>query len=373
MPLAGVFPTEAEKGREELYPLDVWWCPKCSVLQTSTVIDADTLFLDYRYRSSVGLSAHFEGLADMMIGRHSLDGDSVVVEVGSNDGVFLVPMKERGIEAIGFEPARNIATIAKERGGNVVNDYFNKDTALEHVGEAKADMVVACNCMAHVPPLKEVVAGIGAVLKDGAVAVVEVQYVRSLIDKMQYDFIYHEHCYYHSIKSMSVLFELEGMGLATVEHTPIHGGSIRLTYRKGAAPVRELLDEEEQAGLYDFKYYESFGDKVRAHMQACKKAMAELRSKGTVAGYGASGRANILTSMCEMSQGEVFYIVDDSPERAGRFTAKTHIPIVSPDVLRESAPKSLVIFAWTYAEMIKKKVEDLGVDCYVLFPEFARC
>ena len=372
MPLAGVFPKKEERGTEKEYPLAVWHCSGCGVLQTGVSIDADTLFRDYRYKSSIGLSGHFDEVAELLTGRHSLTGESSVVEIGSNDGVFLVPMMSRGVDVTGFEPSFNISKIAQERGAKVINDYFSDVTAAEHLEEGSVDMVVACNCMAHVPDLHPIVRGIGSVLKDGGVAVIEVQYIRDLVEGMQYDFIYHEHCYYHSISSVTELFSKEGMGLELVEHTPIHGGSLRLTYRKGAEGDSVPLEEERDAGMLDFHYYERFGDRVRGHIQASRRAIEGLSGKGVVAGYGASGRANILTSMCGLTPDMVRDIVDDSPERAGRFTAKTHIPIVPAERLRENPPDSLIIFAWTYADMIMKKVEDIGVETYVLFPEFRR-
>jgi SAM-dependent methyltransferase len=372
MPLAGFFPKAEEKGTESLYHLDLWHCSQCGVVQVGNTIERDTLFRDYRYKSSVGLSGHFEEVAEMLIDRHSLTPSSSVVEVGSNDGVFLVPMMERGIMATGFEPSCNISAIAKSRGATVVNDYFSDVTVGNHLEDESVDMVVACNCMAHVPDLMSVVRGIGRVLKDGAVAVVEVQYVRDLVEGMQYDFIYHEHCYYHSVSSISMLFRRVGMGLESVERISIHGGSVRLTYRKGADGADAFIAQEREVGLFDFRYFESFGARVRAHIKASREGVERLAVSGSVAGYGASGRANILTNMCELTPAMVDFIVDDSPERAGRFTAKTHVPIVQAEHLREHVPDSLVIFAWTYADMIMKKISGLDVTSYVLFPEFRR-
>jgi len=372
MPLAGVFPDIKGKGHEKTYPLDIWHCSRCGVLQTGVTIDSDTLFRDYRYKSSVGLSGHFDEIAGLLVERHRLTKESRVIEIGSNDGVFLLPMQKRGVEITGFEPSFNISKIAQSRGANVINDYFSDVTACHYVEEGSADMVVACNCMAHVPDLGPMVRGISYVLKAGGVVVIEVQYVRDLIDGMQYDFIYHEHCYYHSISSISTVFSREGMGLELVEHIPIHGGSVRLTFRKGSEGDRAPIEEEREAGILDFAYYERFGDKVRSHINASRQAVEELSNRGSIAGYGASGRTNILTSMCGLTPGMVDYIVDDSPERAGRFTAKTHIPIVTADKLRESPPDNLIIFAWTYADMIREKISDLDIESYVLFPEFRR-
>jgi len=374
VPLAGDFPLKDDLEQERLFDLNIEFCDGCGLLQTDSIIDAESLFLDYRYMSSIGLSKHFEDTAIMLTVRFNLDKNSQIIEIGSNDGVLLEPLMKLGLDPLGFEPAINIAKVAKDKGCNVFNTFFNKDTAKEHLVEGNTDLIISNNCFAHIDDIHSVVEGVKYALKDDGYFVFEVSYAWDLIDKLQYDNIYHEHIYYYTLNAVFNLFNRFDMTVVDFDRIPIHAGSIRVYVRNKVVPPIENakvithLMVESQLGLTKLDYFQSFASRVEEHSGQIKLFL-ERNSDKKIVGYGASGRANMLCNICDITPDQVSYIVDESPERVGRYIAGKRIPIVGPEVLEKDPPDLIFIFAWNFAKMIMSKLEGRGYRYIIPFPK----
>ena len=366
MPSAGGFLKKEDISKEKLYPLNVYFCRNCGLVQILDIIPAKELFLDYRYLSSatITLSKHFQDLAKKIKERYNLNKDSLVVEIGSNDGVFLKPMSDLSIKTLGFEPAKNIAKIAENKGLDIVNDFFTEENAKKAAEKGKADIIVASNVFAHIDDLDDVMKGIKAILKGTGVFVFEVHYIVDLIEKIQYDTIYHEHLCYYSVKSLQHLMERFGMEIIDVERIPIHSGSIRVCAmnkdkEKIKDIVKELLELENDRGLHEKESYTKFSEEVKKKRKELITLLRRLKEQGKkIIGYGAAGRGTILLNYCKIDASILDYIVDISPERAGRFMPGMHIPIVTPNKIKEIKPDYALILAWSYTKEIMNKEKE---------------
>jgi SAM-dependent methyltransferase len=373
VPLAGDFPREEDFDSEEKFNMDLLFCDNCCLLQTDSIIDGEKLFKDYRYMSSIGLSNHFTQVAGYLKETFSLDENSHILEIGSNDGVLLKPLQDLGLNPIGVEPATNINNIATEKGCSSINDFFSVVTAKKHFEESSFDLAVSNNCFAHIDDIHSIVRGVKYVLKDGGHFVIEVHYVKNLIQQLQYDNIYHEHLYYYSLNSLKNLFDQHGMTIVDYQEIPIHSGSIRVTVCNQELEVnekvKERLEHETEIGLTSIDFFKKFSDDVYAHIEAIRGELVKLKNDGyRVVGYGASGRANMLCNLGNITTDLVEYIVDESPERCGRYIAGKHIPIVSKEHLLEDKPDYIMIFAWNFSRMIIDKLEGNGFKYMIGFP-----
>lgn len=366
MPLAGGFIKKEEITNEKSYPLDVYFCRKCKEVQLLDVVSPNVLFKDYRYLSSVTktLSEHFAKYAKVMKDRFELGKRSLVVEFGSNDGVLQKPFKDLGIMTVGVEPAKNVARIAVGRGLEVINDYFDTQVA-NHILEkyGKADLICANNTFAHIDDMHEIMRAIKILLNDKGVFVFEVHYLVDLIEKYQYDMIYHEHLMYHSIISLSYLMELFDMVIFDVERIPIHSGSIRV-YAKNKSNkklkingiVGKLAELEEKMGLDKEETFFKFASEVIDKRDKIIKVVKSLKDKGRrMVGYGASGRSSVHLNFCKFSPKEIDYVIDMSPERQNRLIPGVHIPIVGPEILEKDRPDYAILFAYNYEKEVIEK------------------
>ncbi len=366
MPLAGRFIKKEEIKNEKVYPLDVYFCRNCKEVQLLDVVSADTLFKDYRYLSSVTktMSEHFRNYAKAMKERFKLDEKSLVVEFGSNDGVLQKPFKDLGITAVGVEPAINVAKIAKERGFIVINDYFTTKVAeriLKTYG--KVDLICANNTFAHIDDMHEVMRAIKLLLKENSIFVFEVHYLVDLLNKYQYDFIYHQHLMYHSLMALSYLLKVFDMEIFDVKRVPIHLGSIRV-YAKNIENdkepvhgiVRELLELEKKMGLGQEGTFFKFASEVVAKRDKIIEIVKNLKAEGKrIIGYGASGRASVHLNFCKLGPKEIDYVVDMSPERQNRLIPGMHIPIIRPEILEKDSPDYAILFAYNYEKEVLRK------------------
>lgn len=373
VPLAGDFPSNDELSVERKFDMDLLFCEECSLLQTDSVIDSSTLFKDYRYMSSIGLSNHFTSVAKYLMKRFDLNPSSKILEIGSNDGVLLKPLMNLGLNPIGIEPAVNISKFSIENGCNVINDFFSEDTAKKYFEEKEFDLIISNNCFAHIDDIHGIVKGVNTTLKKNGFFVIEVHYVKNLISQLQYDNIYHEHIYYYSLTSLNNLFKQYGMTIVDFEEIPIHSGSIRVVVENSLVVppqhVIERYDEEKKEGLTSLNYYKSFAQDVNLHIETIRQKLVEFKNKGfRVVGYGASGRANMLCNLANLDRTLVEYIVDESPERCGRFIAGKHIPIVDKKHLFENRPDYILIFAWNFSKMIIDKLKGNNFKYIIGFP-----
>jgi len=371
VPLAGYFPTKEQLLDGSNYPLSLVVCKKCKLVQTDSVINPQLLFEDYRYLSSIGLSNHFNEVANILDDRYSVKGKNIL-EIGCNDGVLLEPLKKLGAIVEGVDPAVNVVKLARDKGLDVHNNYFNDTTFGGDDFGSKYDLVVSNNTFAHIIDVKSVIRGIHHVLKPGGDFIFEVHYLKSLIEGKQWDNVYHEHIFYYSITALRNMFQKHNMTLVDFEEIPIHSGSIRVTVtNRNTYESPKVLDriELESQTIGKVSYLKKYGDDVKKHISEFNETIEKLSRKYTIAGYGASGRANMFCSLTNISKDIVKFIVDESPERCGRYIANTEIPIVDVETLKNSDVDLLIIFAWNYSKMIIEKTQFKKFKYLVAFPK----
>jgi methylation protein EvaC len=372
VPLAGYFPTTEQviSNQESKYPLKLLLCNKSKLVQVDSIIDPDILFKDYRYMSSIGLSAHFTELANILHSKYNVK-DKNILEIGCNDGVLLDPLSKLGANVEGVDPALNIVKVAREKGLSVYDTYFNYENFKGDQFKNKYDLVLANNSFAHITDICDVVKGIKHVLKPNGDFVLEVHYLKNLIDELQWDNIYHEHIYYYSVTALYNMFKQSGMTVIDFQEIPIHAGSIRVTVRNAMLDMPEIIKDRitsELVTICDKDYLHKFQTKVLEHIDEFKNQINELSKKYTIAAYGASGRANMFCNLANLNEDQIKFVVDESPERCGRYIANTKIPIVDINQLKESKVDLLIIFAWNYSKMIIKKTQFRKFKYLVAFP-----
>jgi len=349
---------------EPMAPLDLGFCPDCSLVQIRHTVDPTVLFCnDYPYFSSVSpmLMRHFGGSAEAIIARRKLGPESLVIEAASNDGYMLKTFVGAGIKVLGIDPADGPAAAAVKAGVPTMNTFFSLELARKLATEQglAADVFLANNVLAHVPDLNEFVAGIRTLLKSDGVAVIECPYLVDLIDHNEFDTIYHQHLCYFSVAALDKLFRRNGLFLNDVQRVAIHGGSLRLFVEpreQVGEAVSGLLAEERRLGVDGFAYYEQFADKVRGLRDKLTAILADIKSHGKrIVGYGAAAKANTLMAYCGIGAGQLEYLVDLNPNKQGRFYSGNHLPILAPSVLREDPPDYLLILAWNFASEIMQQ------------------
>ena len=359
-PLANALLTRDQVGRPEpRFPLELRFCPGCSLVQITEKIPPEQMFREYAYFSSFSdtVVSQAAELAARLVRERALGAGSLVMEVASNDGYLLQHYRKAGVPVLGIEPAVNIAKVANERGIRTRCEFFGRALADQLRGEGlQADLLHANNVLAHVPDLNGVVAGIARVLAPGGVGVIEVPYVRDLIEKCEFDTIYHEHLCYFSVTALDALFARHGLGLAAVERIAVHGGSLRLFATAGAARGRstqKLLDEERAAGMLGHAYYAGFARRVEALRGELLALLKRLKAEGKrVAAYGASAKGSTLLNYFGIGSGMIDYVVDRSTEKQGRYTPGTHLHILPPERLRSDHPDYLLLLSWNFLDEI---------------------
>jgi len=371
VPLAGYFPNKDELSNQSKYPLNLVVCKYCKLVQTDSVIDPALLFEDYRYLSSVGLSGHFENVANIINENYDVK-DKKILEIGCNDGVLLEPLKKLGADVEGVDPAKNIVKVAREKGLKVYNDYFNDKTFGGKEFESKYDIVISNNTFAHIIDIQSVIKGIRKVLKPGGFFIFEVHYLKNLIEGKQWDNVYHEHIFYYSITALQKMFQMHNMTLIDFEEIPIHSGSIRVTVRNQTTFLpNKILDRlsSELTTVCDIRYLKKYGEDVKKHIENFNNKISILSKENAIVGYGASGRANMFCNLTNLNSDIVRFIVDESPERCGRYIANTDIPIVDVETLQNSNVNLIIIFAWNYSKMIIEKTQFRKFKYLVAFPK----
>ncbi|MBY0496019.1 MAG: class I SAM-dependent methyltransferase [Cyanobacteria bacterium] len=361
-PLANaLIPEDRLAAPESRFPLEIVFCRDCSLLQISDTVDPASLFREYLYFSSFSdaLLKHAEQLTADVIARRNLDSGAHVVEIASNDGYLLQFYKRAGIRVTGIEPATNIALVAREtRAIPTINEFFNEGLALKLAAEnEQADVIHANNVLAHVPTLNDFVRGIKHLLKHDGVAIIEVPYVRDLIEKVEFDTIYHEHVFYFSLTALSPLFERHGLKIADVAVVPIHGGSLRLfvghQHSEAASAVRSLLRAEAESSMDRHAYYRDFANRVGHVKTALTDIVDTIKKDGkNLAAYGASAKGSTLLNYCGIGPGQIDFVVDRSTHKQGLYMPGVRIPIRAPAALLEKRPDYVLLLTWNFADEI---------------------
>jgi SAM-dependent methyltransferase len=345
---------------EKRYPLRVMYCEDCCLVQITETVPPHVLFSDYVYFSSFSDSAVAAAmdLAHRLIRERKLSADSLVMEAASNDGYLLQHYHRAGIPVLGVEPAANIAKVANEKGIRTRCAFFDSEEADKLAAEGfGCDVFHANNVLAHVADLNGFVSGIASVLKPGGVASIEVPYVRDLIEKTEFDTIYHEHLCYFSATSVEALFARHGLALVDVERIAIHGGSLRLFVALAGAvrtkSVADILEEEQKLGMTDLGYYADFAQRVNKLKESLLRHLRQLKGEGrSLAAYGASAKGSTLLNYFGIGSDLIDFVADRSTVKQGKFTPGSHLAIVSPDEIYKRKPDFVLLLTWNFADEI---------------------
>ena len=352
---------------DELYPLEMVYCPDSHNCQLSYIVPANKMFDNYLYVSSTAKSFrdHFEIAANKYIKNFNLNESSFVVDIGSNDGISLIPFKNRGIKTLGIEPAKNIAEIAIKNGIDTINDYFtilvsNKIREIY----PRADIVTASNVFAHADKLDDIARAAFNLLKKDGTFIIEVQYLLNTIKDLTFDNIYHEHVNYWSVTSLNNFFNKLSYHIVKVEHINTHGGSIRAYIQRTSEnrdfSVTEFINQEELFGLTKYETYLNFANRVEISKNNIIDNIATLKNQGlTLVGYGAPAKATTALNYYGLTTKEIDYIVEDNVLKHNKFVPGVKIPIYSKEKLNEKLPDIIIVLAWNFFEEIKKNNKDL--------------
>ena len=364
MPLSdGLLTAEALEREEPRYPLDVAFCPDCTLAQILATVPPEQLFgADYPYFSSFtdSLLKHSAANVAARVAERRLDGKSLVVELASNDGYLLQYYQERGIPVLGIDPALGPVAAARARGVETLQAFFGRELAIQLATNGRqADVIHANNVLAHVADTNGFVLGIGTLLKEDGVAVIEVPYVKQLIDHGEFDTIYHEHLCYFSVTALTELFRRHGLALNRVEPLAIHGGSLRLFVEKHERQdrsVAEYLQAERRAGMDRFDYYAGFSARVGRIRDDLVALLARLKREGArIAGYGAAAKGTILLNFAGIGREMLEFVADRNVHKQGRYMPGVRLPIVAPERILETQPDYLLILPWNFKDEIMEQ------------------
>lgn len=373
-PLANEFLNKDQlDGPESYFPLEVYFCNNCSFLELGHVVDPRVLFGNYVYVSSTSqvFVNHFKEFAKSVVSKYKLDAKSLVIDLGSNDGILLKPYKKLGMRVLGVEPAKHIAEVARKDGIDTISEFFSVDLAKKIVKQkGKAKIVTATNVFAHIDDLDEVIKGIDVLLADDGIFIMEAPYLVDFIEKRYFDLVYHEHLSYWAIDSLITLFKRFNMEVFDVVKVPVHGGTIRVFVKKLKGPcaispnVKKFLNLENSIKLKDKNTYVSYVNKIYENKSRLISLLTKLKLQNkTIAAYGAPAKGNTLLNFFGIGNEMIDYVIDDSPWKQGLYTPGKRIPVVSPAMLYKNSPDYLLILAWNFADPIMKnhkKFKDNG-------------
>ena len=366
-PLAGGFMNnKSDFINEKLYPLNLTFCNKCVLLQCKEVISSDILFKKYFYYSSMipMLKKHFEEYANKIECMYKNPSDIQIIEIGCNDGVLLKPLSEKGFKVIGVDPSNTV--IECINNFKIYNTYFNEELADKIIKEnGKCDIFISSNSFAHINNMKSIMKGMKNILKENGIAIIEVHYSKSIIDNLQFDFIYHEHMTYYNVTSfyrIAILFDME---LFDVEFTKIHGSSIRLYLRnsntnKISDKIMNIMNDEKK--LCDIELYKNFNNNLLNWKNEITIILNKFKGK-KIYGYGSSGRSNIIIRYLDLYLDE---IIDDAESKIGSYTPVYHLKIKSSIEIINNPPDVIIILAWAYKDDIIKKLNSIYKGPYII-------
>jgi len=368
---------------EPFYPLHVYVCDQCFLVQLEEFVSPEEIFSEYAYFSSYADSwlQHAKKYTDLMVERFQLDEHSHVVEVASNDGYLLQYFVEKGIPSLGIEPAANVAQVAIDKGVPTRIEFFGVESARKLAAEGlAADLLVGNNVLAQVPDLNYFVAGMKILLKPNGIITMEFPHLMCLVRENQFDTIYHEHFSYFSLITAGKIFAAHGLTLFDVEELPTHGGSLRIFGRHNddlSKPINgrvtTLRTREQQSGVTDMTYYSAFSEQVKETKRKLLAFLIQAKREGkSIAGYGAPGKGNTLLNYCGIQTDFLDFTVDRNPYKQGKFLPGTHIPIHHPDKIRETQPDYVLILPWNFKDEIMEQeayIRSWGGQFVVPIPE----
>jgi SAM-dependent methyltransferase len=347
-PLANALLTQKQLSEPEAtFPLDLVFCPRCSLVQITETVPPKQLFSHYLYLTSFSdtMLRHSEDLVAQLVKSRRLDGNSRVIEVASNDGYLLQYYKKAGVPVLGIEPAANIAKVAEDRGIPTLPRFFDLALARElRDHDTRADVMHANNVLAHVADLNGFVAGLAQVLKENGVAVIEVPHVMPMVERLEFDTVYHEHLCYFSLSALQTLFERHRLAIVDVEEISLHGGSLQVHVAHSGRPsdrVTSLLERERASGV----------DRLDL-----RTMLEDLKASGSkIAAYGASAKGSTLLNYCNIGRETLEFVADRSTVKQGFYTPGMHLPIKAPEALMAELPNHVLLLTWNFAAEILKQ------------------
>lgn len=363
-PLANALPGSPEElAAEQRFPLEVFHCPRCGLIQLVDVISPEILFGHYLYLTGMSqtMAVHHEEHAATVVAELALGPDDLVVDVASNDGSLLLEYQRLGTRTLGVEPAENVAAVARERGVDTVSVFFDPAAAAALVSEhGHAAAVFANNVLAHVDDPRGFLEGLATVAGDEGTVVVEAPYVRHLLERFEYDTVYHEHLSYFSLTALAHLYAGAGLRIVRAEERPIHGGTLRIWARRdpegiGHDPALGSWMEQERAqGMLDTPRLLEFARRVGDHRTAFRELLLRLHGEGcSIAAYGAPAKGSTLLNYCDIGSDVISFAVDKNPLKVGRYLPGVHIPILDVDELLKRQPDFVVILPWNIEAEIR--------------------
>ena len=369
-PASNSFLKEEELNEPEIFfPLKVYICSKCFLVEVDEYKKSDAIFNgDYVYFSSYSQSwlAHAKSYTELMIERFELNTNSLVIEIASNDGYLLQYFNENKIAVLGIEPTGNTAEVAIQKGIPTVVDFFGVRLATSLISQnKKADLLLGNNVLAHVPDINDFVGGMKIILKEHGVITMEFPHLMQLIDKNQFDTIYHEHFSYLSFYTVKQIFEAQGLEMFDVQEIPTHGGSLRI-YAKHkedktkhiSENVEVLLVKEKARGLNGLEYYKNFTQKaLTVKMNLIEFLIQQKRAGKLVAAYGAAAKGNTLLNYCGIKKDMIDFVVDSNPHKQNKFLPASHIPVVDEQYLKNKKPDFVIILPWNLKEEITAQLQ----------------
>lgn len=371
---------------EAYYPLKIFVCDNCRLVQVDEMKKADEIFdSEYTYFSSYSTSwlQHAKNYVDMMMERFRFDENSQVIEIASNDGYLLQYFKEYNVPVLGVDPTANTAAVAKEKGIETIVDFFGTQLAKEKLvaNNIKGDLILGNNVLAHVPDINDLVRGMKTALKPTGVITMEFPHLVKLVAENQFDTIYHEHFSYLSFTSVSKIFAEQGLEMFDVEEIPTHGGSLRIfaknkedSSKEVSSNVKNLLDKEEELGINSDEYYKNFQGVVDNIKYSVWKFLIEQKEKGKkVVGYGAAAKGNTLLNYCGVKGNDLIeFVCDASPYKQNKYLPASRIFVKSPEAIKEYQPDYVIIFPWNLKKEISEQlsyIRDWGGRFVTFIPE----
>lgn len=355
-----------EKQPENIYPLHVWVCGNCKLVQLEEYETPEEIFSEYSYFSSYSDSwlKHAKEYTDYMVERFGFNDKSHVVEIASNDGYLLQYFIEKGIPVLGIEPAKNVAAVAEQKGVTTLSEFFGVALAKKLAKKQKADLLLGNNVLAHVPDINDFVEGMHVLLADDGIITMEFPHLLQLIANNEFDTIYHEHFSYLSFSVVNQIFAVHGLKIFDVEELETHGGSLRifachnnLNKYDISKSVAEMLRREETACLLDMTAYTHFEKRVQQTKRDLLSLLIQLKNAGkNIVAYGAAAKGNTLLNYCGIGTDFINYVVDKNPNKQGVFLPGSRIPVLAPDIIKQTKPDYVLVLPWNLKSEITEQL-----------------